>query len=48
MLKPQTGYMSQKFALHEINDCARESGIYAGVYGVRAQRRLRTVLDEVV
>jgi ABC-2 type transport system ATP-binding protein len=47
LVRANTGYMSQKFALyHELS--ARENlAFYAGVYGVRDRRRVDEVLDEL-
>jgi ABC-2 type transport system ATP-binding protein len=47
LVRANTGYMSQKFALyHELS--ARENlTFYAGVYGVRDRRRVDELLDEL-
>jgi ABC-2 type transport system ATP-binding protein len=47
LVRANTGYMSQKFALyHELS--ARENlAFYAGVYGVRERRRVDELLDEL-
>jgi ABC-2 type transport system ATP-binding protein len=47
LVRANTGYMSQKFALyHELS--ARENlAFYAGVHGVRDRRRVDEVLDEL-
>jgi ABC-2 type transport system ATP-binding protein len=47
LVRANTGYMSQKFALYHELSAAENLAFYAGVYGVRDRRRVDELLDEL-
>lgn len=47
LVRANTGYMSQKFALYYELSARENLAFYAGVYGVRDRRRVDELLDEL-
>jgi ABC-2 type transport system ATP-binding protein len=47
LVRANTGYMSQKFALYQELSARENLAFYAGVYGVRDRRRVDELLDEL-